>query len=291
MNKNHVAHLLPKSIKPLLTHFYSLLSDRNYRWHSLTSRFLNNGPAVTRIDGVPLQYLDRETLRAMYESIFLRRFYSFPCSPESEPSIIDCGANIGLSHYFWKKNLPRYSGLAFEADPIAFSVLEKNLKSLGVRVTPINAAVSSSEGKSILFRNYTDSSTLVAEGRGALPRIDRPPDDSTISVQTVRLSNYIIRPVDFLKIDIEGSEFDVIQEIRERLALVRYIFIEYHLYTTNPKDLSLIFSPLHAAGFSVYVDSIWGSRRLGPFQSLSKSGFTTFGHIFAINRNFSLENH
>jgi hypothetical protein len=44
------------------------------------------------------------------------------------------------------------------------------------------------------------------------------------------LGDYIIQNVDFLKLDIEGSEQEVIVELGAKLAMVQNGFIEYHYF-------------------------------------------------------------
>jgi hypothetical protein len=52
--------------------------------------------------------------------------------------------------------------------------------------------------------------------------------DRQILVGTTALADYISGPIDYLKIDIEGSEREVLPSIRDRLHLVRDAAIEFH---------------------------------------------------------------
>ena len=57
---------------------------------------------------------------------------------------------------------------------------------------------------------------------------DRDFGCATYDVKTVKLSDYIDRPVDLLKLDIEGAETAVIEELGEKVALARRIYVEVH---------------------------------------------------------------
>jgi hypothetical protein len=58
-----------------------------------------------------------------------------------------------------------------------------------------------------------------------------------------------------LKIDIEGSELDVLSESREKLTNVQNIFIEYHSLHTKDQVLQQILDILTDAGFRYYIES------------------------------------
>lgn len=53
-------------------------------------------------------------------------------------------------------------------------------------------------------------------------------DNKKISVKTTKLSKYINKKVDLLKIDIEGSEQKVLEEIKNKLHMIKQIVMEFH---------------------------------------------------------------
>jgi hypothetical protein len=59
--------------------------------------------------------------------------------------------------------------------------------------------------------------------------------------------------VDFLKIDIEGAEWNVIQNISNELNKVEHLFLEYHGKTIETQKLSELLNILKNSGFSVYI--------------------------------------
>ena len=59
--------------------------------------------------------------------------------------------------------------------------------------------------------------------------------------------------MDFLKIDIEGAEYQVIKDISDKLHFVDHLFLEYHGTFGQNAELSELFTLLVKAGFSYYI--------------------------------------
>jgi hypothetical protein len=78
---------------------------------------------------------------------------------------------------------------------------------------------------------------------------------SECPVKTVRLSRYITSPVDFLKMDIEGAEEQVLEEISVAFNLIGQLRIEYHGTNTTREINSLdrVLKLLTESGFEVEV--------------------------------------
>lgn len=66
------------------------------------------------------------------------------------------------------------------------------------------------------------------------------PNGEIYKVPTVRLRDYLKQSVDFLKIDIEGAETQVIQDCSDLLANVKNVFIEYYLFNKDPQELNVL---------------------------------------------------
>ena len=70
-------------------------------------------------------------------------------------------------------------------------------------------------------------------------------------VRTDRLSNYLNGNVDLLKIDIEGSEFFVIEDLYDnnKLSLVQIVVMEFHNNVSDKNKLSPILKMFEDSGF------------------------------------------
>lgn len=164
--------------------------------------------------GIDWEFVDARTFLAGLREIYLDRCLQFNAKNDA-PRIIDCGANIGLSVFYFKKLYPKAEIIAFEADPIIFKTLAKNIKSAGLSgVKIINKAVWDSN-QTLEFRSEGGFSGRV--------RINQEPGD-LISLQGARLKDYLNEKVDFLKIDIEGAEGRVLKDCADKLTNVELLF-------------------------------------------------------------------
>src|SRR5690606_180049 len=76
----------------------------------------------------------------------------------------------------------------------------------------------------------------------------------TFAVSCRTLSAYLTEPVNFLKLDIEGLEADVLEEARDHLHQVEQIFCEVHEESgAAGKRLARVLGVLETAGFDVHV--------------------------------------
>ena len=202
-------------------------------------------PGSTDLDGTRFYFNDARTFYGSYRRIFEQHCYNFPCI-KSSPTIIDCGANIGLAVRYWMQQFPSPKILAFEPDPVLFALLQKNLaSSSGSRIYLHNAAVCSESGKLIFQSTGLETGHLVAD-KGDV-------QGDPVEVRAVRLSTFLDEEVDFLKVDIEGAEVDVILESAAKLANVRNICVEYHSFLGQTQRLHEVLATLSGAGFRYHV--------------------------------------
>lgn len=214
-------------------------------------------PATTNLPGWPFHVLDGRSFVALYHTLFKRTLYQFDAG-RTEPMIIDCGANIGVSVAWWKVQYPKAHVLAFEADPTIFGVLQKNCGHLP-DVTLVNAAVWDRDGQASFLAKGGGGGHLAefSERAGAvLPR----------SVPCVRLRTLLTERCDLLKMDIEGAEVDVIRDCADALRNVDRLFVEYHSFTDRKQHLGSTVSCLEHAGFRIHVHVEIPSPR--PFLEL-----------------------
>lgn len=164
------------------------------------------------------------TLLFLFREIFLSYDYYFKVNKNS-PKIIDCGANIGMSILFFKKVYPDCEILAFEPNPSAFSLLQKNVSVNNLKnVTLFNFGLSDNEGTIEFYLGKEKGSLIgsILRERGG---------ENVLRIKTCKLSNFILdKHYDLIKIDVEGAEWKIIQELCKSNLLNssdKYI-IEYH---------------------------------------------------------------
>ncbi|HEY5657150.1 MAG TPA: FkbM family methyltransferase [Myxococcota bacterium] len=201
--------------------------------------------SVVELLGHPFVVPDGISFYNNYREIFVDEIYRFS-SPDARPVIVDCGANIGTSILYFKSIYPDCSITALEADPGMFSILENNLAARGLEgITLINKALHH-EGLPVSFH---------VEGADA-GRI-HPLGDAckeSITVETIRLDDLIGERVDFLKIDVEGAETEVICASR-KLGRASSLFVEYHSFADSPQILPRLLSALTDCGFRYFIQT------------------------------------
>lgn len=151
------------------------------------------------------------------------------------PFIVDCGANVGISVLYFKKLYPNCKLLAFEPDRRAFRILKANVRANYLKnVILINSAVHNKRGFADFYYDRTHPESLSMSIKSG-----REKSISVRKVPTVLLSSYLKERVDFLKMDIEGVEGSVINELFQagKLNFVRESVIEYHHHIKPKEDL------------------------------------------------------
>jgi FkbM family methyltransferase len=201
----------------------------------------------------PFDIVDAASFVYMFEEIFEHQIYKFNADTDT-PTIIDCGANVGLSILYFKRLFPESRIIAFEPDRIIFGVLENNVRRFNLsNVKLFNKAVWSSE---TLLKFVPDG----ADG-GRVTHTESSQD--YYEVPTVRLSKYLNAKIDFLKLDIEGAESEVLVECRNRLERVKNLFVEYHSFADQPQKIHTIIEVLAGAGFLLHFHT--PVKSLQPF--------------------------
>jgi len=102
-----------------------------------------------------------------------------------------------------------------------------------------------------------------------------------IDVDAIRLRNYLNEEIDFLKIDIEGAETDIIMDCADRLTNVSNIFVEYHSHIAEKQSLDRILNILTTVGFRYQIKDSFASKH--PFMNFSTMERMDFqADIFAV---------
>lgn len=175
-----------------------------------------------RIGGLNLQAMNANEARFLVEEIFLMGIYG-PALSKLSPRILDCGANSGFATAFFKLLHPDAQITAFEPSPSSCELLRRNVADNHFEnVEIVEAACGGSDGTLdfvVSERLSLISSTDPARGVGR-----------TVNVSVVPLSRWVGQRVDLLKLDVEGSEHEVLAELIESRAICRIdrLAIEYH---------------------------------------------------------------
>lgn len=247
--------------QPLRNH---LLKD--YFRHFVFRQF-DRGRARSRIAGFDVPFCSLDAFEYLFGEVFVKHSYLVSLSTQ-QPVIVDAGSNIGMSVLFFNLLWPKATITSFEPQPAAFKCLSELIRDnhLDGRVTAHQAALAASSGKLDFYVDDAAPGSLLASLDS-----DRMSKNS-ISVEAKLLSNYISGPIDLLKMDIEGAEFDVLSDLVHSGAIsqVKSIILEYHHHIDRDSDqFSHLLRLLEDVGFGYQIEGKLGRPFTGRrFQDL-----------------------
>lgn len=191
--------------------------------------------------GKPIYFSDSVQLVSGLKEIFIEEAYRQQL--QEKPYIIDCGANIGLSIIYIKKHYPNAEIIAFEPDETNFHLLSRNIESFEYSNVSLHKEAV-----------WIDHTTLQFSSKGSMSsKIVETETIDSIPVKAIRLKDFLTKKVDFLKMDIEGSEYCVIKDIADKLHLVKNLFIEYHGTFEQNSELAELIDIVKESGFNFYI--------------------------------------
>ncbi|SFI24291.1 FkbM family methyltransferase [Halpernia frigidisoli] len=208
------------------------------------------------------------------DEVFSEKVYKFEAD-KPEPYIIDCGSNIGISLYYFQKLYPNAEIIGFEPDPEIYRILQNN--------------VSNFSNKNIKIYEeavWTQDTELIVYSEGSLAgsaTVDYLGTNKKTTVKAFDLKKLMTKEIDFLKIDIEGAENEVIFDIKDKLFLVKNLFLEYHGLAGKRQNLGDILNLLRDAGFEYYI-RLAGENIKYPFCNEQPVNFNQQLNIFCFRK-------
>jgi len=223
-----------------------------------------------------IKIVDSVSFLSMKRDIYDREMYKFK-SKNQTPVIIDCGSNIGLSIIYFKNLYPNSCIIGFEPDKMIFEILNYNLSQFKYsNIKLINKAVWNKECKTKFFSEKADEGRIIEDNSGY---------SNIEDVEKIRLRDFLNDKIDFLKIDIEGAEMEVLEDCKDLLKNVGNLFLKYHSSKNKVQNLDRILEIIKMAGFKYYLgDSSLYSQY--PFLQINTfNGFDNQINIFAVRND------
>ena len=223
-----------------------------------------------------LTYVDKHAIWTLIHEILMDQEYYFD-TDQKKPYIIDAGANFGMSSVYFKELYPNAEVLAFEPVPFLHDLASKNVARNKLSdVTVLKKGLAAKPGTATFFMSgdYSMAGSLTERRRTFGDEIEE------LTIETVPLADYLDREVDFLKLDIEGAEGEVLMAAGDALANVRQMCVEWHL-GANPSDIALddVLSILTRLGFRYQIGKSgnYAKRsRSKPMSHLGELGTLNF---------------
>jgi len=200
------------------------------------------------IKGIYFRDLEQSHITEMLYEMYKERVYAPFIEDKNNSVILDIGANVGVfSIYAYPFASKIY---AMEPSSDHYEVLEKMITNneMDKKITTIKKALSLKDGIAPFYHNGNPT----ANSLNSLTNSEKGKEES---VETIRLDTFLtqngIEHVDFMKLDVEGEECNIIEG--EGFSLVKdkiaSLIVEYH--TWSGRNPSQMVSALNDLGFDV----------------------------------------
>jgi len=160
----------------------------------------------------------------VFRGVFIDGQYDFDVSG-SVRTIVDCGANVGLTSLYFHRRYPHARIVAVEPHPENFEFAERNTRAYQ-QITTLRRAIWPDAGElAIRSGSYRDGRHWAAQVSAEV-RIG----DVTAPAVTMQdlIREFRIDEIDILKIDIEGAEKQLFDGDTSFLGRTRCIMVELH---------------------------------------------------------------
>jgi FkbM family methyltransferase len=177
-------------------------------------------------------------------------------------TVLDIGANIGVSSVYLSDVFPKARVFAFEPSPQNLDLLKRNTEKLG-RVQVVPVALGEDDGSLEFFASEAGANF------GGFSRFAAGSDTARRTAVPVRhagrqLAELGVASADVIKIDVEGSEWEILSALGDDyLSRTRYIVGELH----GNRDFDLL--SLLSRHFQIAVRKRLQDR-VFMFQALSR---------------------
>ena len=171
-------------------------------------------------------------------------------SIEDGDIILDIGAQIGVFSVFAAKH--NHRGIIYAIEPFVenFKLLEENLRLNKINnVIPLCKAVSGENKikKLYISNDNTGTHSFFSE------KNERFIDVQTVSLKSI-IENYNIYTIDFLKMDCEGAEYEILLNCpNEIIKMIKKIAMEYH-NIDGYRNVLMLKEFLEKKGFKVLIN-------------------------------------
>jgi len=202
--------------------------------------------------GLKMKIRVKSTDLMQLTTIWLTREYEAPGFEIKEnDTIIDVGGHIGLFMLFCEQFCHKGKIYCFEPASDNYKIFLDNTKLNNFKnIFPFNIAVSKQDGKIPLYLNDDTSGHSIFLKNSNSIQVD------SITLQKIfDLNN--IKKCNLLKLDCEGSEYEIIDSLPESyFSMIDKMIIEYHFAEKYPKLLINLIKKLELTSFSVDVKKL-----------------------------------
>jgi len=220
----------------------------------------------TKLPPFVIFFNQSEEFHHLKNEIFTHNAYYFE-TENPAPRIIDAGAHIGLATLYFKKLFPLAHVRAIEPNPAVIGVLQKNLEENQVQDVKFHqVALADKAGTKTFFfdRSAHNWQSTASFTDGAW---NHTQESASTEVPTVPLAQFLTEEIDFLKMDIEGAEQEVLLACGSLIRQVKHMLVEFH--PGKHQSLEKICQFLKENGFSIELWQDGKSVEMYPKKGLT----------------------
>jgi FkbM family methyltransferase len=207
--------------------------------------------------------------------------YAYKILIRNNDVIFDIGANTGMHSYFFSKHFRNVRIFSFEPLPANFKYIEDMIRLNKLpNIQLVNCALGSHQGETYFNTSLNNSLGFITD------------KETAIKVKLESLDHFIssgsIKP-DFIKIDVEGAESEVLEGFRNKINTVQPVLIIESHSPKNDKAISVFFQQNNYSIFR--LSGISDCRNGKPFTCIKNLNSTwpdpegVWGNIVAIPAN------
>lgn len=179
------------------------------------------------------------------QEIYIKRVYKPFLNGKKDLTIVDCGANIGLTAMYFSQ----FAKVVYALEPAKqhIEVLSRNMLDNNIKnVTIVPKALSNVNGTTKFY--HSPNSTMFSLNDAATNKDDYE-EVETITMDKF-LDEYKIDHVDFMKIDTEGMELEILSSdgFKKVAHKIDTIVGEWHQWSKG--NVNLMISALRDSGYS-----------------------------------------
>ncbi|MEM7334506.1 MAG: FkbM family methyltransferase [Chloroflexota bacterium] len=220
-------------------------------WWQLPLLVMGKRPFIVQLNnGLQFQVRSLMDVWIIKETCLDRDYERHGTPLQNHWTVVDIGAGLGDFSIFAAHNHAQNRIIGLEPFPESFELLKQNLSLNKIHhVTAVPIAIGKENGVTQLATTgaaVQHTTSLEDDAQASSPLIKV----NTITLETL-FDEYAIAQCDFLKLDCEGGEFDILFNCSdETLQKIKYICMEYHDHITayTHKDLAKF---LQSKGFIV----------------------------------------
>jgi FkbM family methyltransferase len=208
--------------------YYHILGVRGVLafWSNLACGYPTQVRVTPDGAGHPLFLRLRTTDAKVYNGALIRRDYDYPTS-FSPRTIVDVGANCGMTSIFYARRYPDATIVAVEPEISNYTALTKNTRSYP-NVIPIHAALWNEDGQVEVFPGdlgFASCPGSMNWGKWAF-HVRKGTGCRALTMATL-MREVGIESIDILKVDVEGAEWEIFSGC-DWIDKVKLLAIELH---------------------------------------------------------------